>query len=121
MKLKVAAKATAVRGPIDLVDTAVAMAFGASVQPFTRITPSVSITVKRKGRFPEIPEINSPKVMTIPLLTDSCVIEYCMSQIQSYLLYQKFMYLSIRLTKFLHLPQLFLIIFSLSIILIFSV
>lgn len=70
MKLKVAAKATAVRGPIDLVDTAVAMAFGASVQPFTRITPSVSITVKRKGRFPEIPEINSPKVMTIPLLTE---------------------------------------------------
>jgi hypothetical protein len=38
-KLKTAAIIMALPGRIDLVDTQVAIAFGASVQPFTNITP----------------------------------------------------------------------------------
>jgi hypothetical protein len=41
-KLKTAAIRIAEPGPIERVDTHVAMAFGASVQPFTKITPSVN-------------------------------------------------------------------------------
>jgi hypothetical protein len=38
-------------GLIDLVETQVAIAFGASVQPFTRTTPSVRITVISNAGF----------------------------------------------------------------------
>lgn len=44
-KLNTAAMAMALRGFIARVATQVAMALGASVQPFTRITPSVRTTV----------------------------------------------------------------------------
>jgi hypothetical protein len=50
-KLKMAAITIALRTPIDRVDTQVAMAFGASVQPFTSTTPRVNITVIRSGIF----------------------------------------------------------------------
>ena len=41
-KLQIAAMIMAFRNPIARVDTQVAIAFGASVHPLTRITPSVS-------------------------------------------------------------------------------
>ena len=41
-KLNIAAMTIALRTPIARVETQVAIAFGASVHPFTRITPSVS-------------------------------------------------------------------------------
>jgi len=44
-KLKIAAIKIASPGFIDLVDTQVAMALGASVQPFTKITPRTSVAV----------------------------------------------------------------------------
>lgn len=44
-KLKIAAIKIAARGPMDRVEMQVAIAFGASVQPLTRITPNVSATV----------------------------------------------------------------------------
>ena len=48
-KLKNAAISTALRADIERVDTQVAMALGASVQPLTRITPIVKITVINNG------------------------------------------------------------------------
>ena len=49
-KLNIAAIAIAFFGVIALVETHVAIAFGASVQPFTKITPKVSTTaIKRSG------------------------------------------------------------------------
>jgi hypothetical protein len=50
-KLQMAAMMIAFRTPIDLVDTQVAIAFGASVQPFTSTTPRVKRTVMRSGIF----------------------------------------------------------------------
>ncbi len=50
-KLKTAAMSTALRADIDRVETQVAIALGASVQPLTRITPIVKITVMSKGRL----------------------------------------------------------------------
>ena len=44
-KLNTAAMMIAVGARMARVETQVAIAFGASVQPFTRITPSVSATV----------------------------------------------------------------------------
>lgn len=44
-KLNTAAIRIAAFGPMALVETQVAMAFGASVQPLTRITPVVNNTV----------------------------------------------------------------------------
>jgi len=44
-KLNTAARKIADDGLRDLVETQVAIAFGASVQPFTKMTPRVSITV----------------------------------------------------------------------------
>ena len=44
-KLNTAAIKIAALGDMDLVDTQVAIALGASVQPFTRITPNVNATV----------------------------------------------------------------------------
>jgi hypothetical protein len=49
-KLHTAAMAIAARGPNDLVETQVAMAFGASVHPFTNMTPRVSkVVITRAG------------------------------------------------------------------------
>jgi hypothetical protein len=49
IKLKIAAIITAALGPIDRVETQVAIAFGASVHPFTKITPSTRIVVINKA------------------------------------------------------------------------
>ena len=46
-KLKTAAMRIAAFGEIARVEIQVAIAFGASVQPFTRMTPSVRITVMK--------------------------------------------------------------------------
>ena len=48
-KLHIAAIIKAFLGLIALVEMQVAMAFGASVQPFTNITPSVSTDVIRSA------------------------------------------------------------------------
>ena len=50
-KLNTAAIRIAGRGPIARVETQVAMALGASVQPFTRMTPKVSSTVISNAGF----------------------------------------------------------------------
>jgi hypothetical protein len=52
-------------GLIDLVETQVAMAFGASVHPFTRITPSTSTTVINKAGFDVSCPKNSVKTIVI--------------------------------------------------------
>jgi hypothetical protein len=46
-KLNTAAKMTAFLGVMDFVETAVAIAFGASVQPLIKITSSVNSDVIR--------------------------------------------------------------------------
>ena len=48
-KLKAAAIQMAWRGLMERVETQVAMALGASVQPLTRMTPRVSRTVMSRG------------------------------------------------------------------------
>ena len=50
-KLNTAAMMMACRGFMARVETAVAMALGASVQPFTSTTPSVSATVTARTGF----------------------------------------------------------------------
>ena len=50
-KLKTAAIKMALRALIARVETQVAMALGASVQPFTSTTPSVSATVTARTGF----------------------------------------------------------------------
>ena len=50
-KLQTAAIRIAARGEIDLVEIAVAIAFGASVHPLTKITPNVNIIVKKNAGF----------------------------------------------------------------------
>ena len=50
-KLNSAAMRIAALGGIHLVTTQVAMALGASVQPFTRMTPKVSITAINSSGF----------------------------------------------------------------------
>jgi uncharacterized membrane protein len=50
-KLKIVAIIIAFFGLIALVETQVAMALGASVQPFTKITPRVSITIAKNDGF----------------------------------------------------------------------
>ena len=51
-KLKTAAIKIAAPGGIQRVTTQVAMAFGASVHPLTRITPRVRTTAKSSSGFP---------------------------------------------------------------------
>ena len=64
-KLKIAAVIIAALGVNERVDTQVAIAFGASVQPLTRITLNVRIDViKSEGLFIRLP-INSVKVTVI--------------------------------------------------------
>src|SRR5690606_22277701 len=48
-KLKTAAMMIAGRGPIARVEIQVAIAFGASVQPLTRITPKVNTDVTKSA------------------------------------------------------------------------
>jgi len=55
----------AFRGARDLADTQVAMAFGASVQPFTKMTPSVNTTMINSAGLFMIPLIKSGKVIVI--------------------------------------------------------
>ena len=50
-KLKIAAITMAARADIHRVTTQVAMALGASVQPFTRMTPSVNATATKSKGF----------------------------------------------------------------------
>jgi len=54
-------------GSIDRVDTQVAMAFGASVHPFTKITPRVKTTMMSSAGFPAMLLIKSDKVIVILL------------------------------------------------------
>jgi hypothetical protein len=63
-KLKTAAIMIALLGEIDLVDTQVAIALGASVQPFTKITPIINTTVINKAGL-ERELRNSDKVIVI--------------------------------------------------------
>ena len=58
-KLKTAAMMIAFLGLIARVEIQVAMAFGASVQPLTRMTPIVRITVTNNAGFSRISCINS--------------------------------------------------------------
>ena len=39
---------------MDLVDIHVAIAFGASVHPFTKITPNINIVITHSGGFDSI-------------------------------------------------------------------
>ena len=50
-KFKTAAIIIAVLGLKERVETHVAIAFGASVQPFTRITPRVSSETTKSGKL----------------------------------------------------------------------
>jgi len=50
-KLNTAAIIMALLGAMDLVETQVAIALGASVQPFTRITPRIRAEVMNKAGF----------------------------------------------------------------------
>ena len=52
-------------GDNDLVDTQVAIAFGASVQPFTNITPSVNSVIINNAGFANTCPINSVNVIDI--------------------------------------------------------
>ena len=64
-KLNIAAIMMALDAFIDLVETHVAIALGASVHPFTRITPSVNSTVTiSKGLLTDC-EIKSGKLIII--------------------------------------------------------
>ncbi len=54
-------------GSIDRVDTQVAMAFGASVHPFTKITPRVKTTMMSSAGLPAMLLIKSDKVIVILL------------------------------------------------------
>jgi len=63
-KLNIDAIIMALLGVIDLVDTQVAIAFGASVQPFTNITPRIRAEVMNKAGFDSCRR-NSAKVIVI--------------------------------------------------------
>lgn len=63
-KLKIAAMIIAFFGEIDLVDTQVAIALGASVQPLTNITPRINTTVISNVGFDSCLR-NSEKVIVI--------------------------------------------------------
>jgi hypothetical protein len=63
-RLKKAAITIAVGTPRHLVDTQVAIALGASVQPLTRITPRVSKTVIKSAGF----EIQALRNSTNPIV-----------------------------------------------------
>ncbi len=60
-----AAMTIAFLGSIDRVDTQVAMAFGASVHPLTKITPRVKTTMMSKAGLPAMLLIKSEKVIVI--------------------------------------------------------
>jgi hypothetical protein len=54
---------------IDLVDTQVAIALGASVQPFTKITPKVNRVVTQKAGLLAKRERKSPSAIVISPLS----------------------------------------------------
>jgi hypothetical protein len=64
-KLNIAAIIIDFLGPIDLVEITVAIAFGASVQPFTNITPITNKDVIKRGTFFVQRLINSNKLGTV--------------------------------------------------------
>ena len=73
-KLNTAAMAMAAPAFIARVDTQVAMALGASVQPLTRITPIVNSAVMASiGLEPSI-EANSVRLTLMRLTTSSSVV-----------------------------------------------
>ncbi|MGI6765515.1 MAG: hypothetical protein ACOX4S_09575 [Anaerovoracaceae bacterium] len=75
-KLKTAAIKMAVPGLIERVDTQVAIAFGASVQPFTKMTPSVNkVMINNAGldivcskKLINVIVIFSPLMSLIPMM-----------------------------------------------------
>lgn len=64
-KLNTAAIRMAFFGAMDRVDTHVAIAFGASVQPFTKITPKVNTTMIKRIGFVWMLSIKSENVIVI--------------------------------------------------------
>ena len=67
-KLNTAAIKMAARGPMARVETQVAMALGASVQPLTKITPRVKMTVTARTGLENSPDKNcSRDNMPLPL------------------------------------------------------
>lgn len=66
-KLKNAAMRIAAFGPMALVETQVAMALGASVQPLTRITPRVSTTVTARTGLERSCDRKEEKLIVISL------------------------------------------------------
>lgn len=70
-KLKKAAIKIAARGLMERVETQVAMALGASVQPLTKITPKVRITVTTRPGLESIWDTKSgaiPSWLVLPSL-----------------------------------------------------
>ena len=67
-KLNIAANNIDFLGESDLVETQVAIAFGASVQPFTSITPNINEVIINNFGFAIISFKNSAKVMVIYFL-----------------------------------------------------
>ncbi|MFS8541085.1 MAG: hypothetical protein LOD89_03220 [Tissierellales bacterium] len=63
--MKTAAITIAFLGLIERVEIHVAIAFGASVQPLTRITPIVRIDITNNAKFENNCEIKSPNVIAI--------------------------------------------------------
>ena len=72
-KLKTALIMIALLTPIHRVVTQVAIAFGASVQPLTKITPRVNRTVMSRTGFPAIALKKTEKDTSIKLTSDVSV------------------------------------------------
>ena len=68
-KLKTAAINMACLAEMARVETQVAMALGASVQPFTRITPSVSTVVTANAGLDESPVKKSDMVIVTSFIS----------------------------------------------------
>ena len=71
-KFSTAAIRMAARGPMLRVDMQVAMALGASVQPLTRTTPSVSTQVTARRELPESRERKPDRSIPMNTLHSSC-------------------------------------------------
>ena len=68
-KLNTAAMKIAARGPMERVEMQVAIAFGASVHPLTRITPNVSTTVTISAGLDVSRDIKSENGIVMVLLS----------------------------------------------------
>ncbi|GLI19535.1 hypothetical protein TSYNTROOL_18210 [Tepidanaerobacter syntrophicus] len=64
---------------MDLVDMQVAIAFGASVHPLTKMVPNVNNTVMANGKFEVSSDKNSPKVIVI---VTRLSVKYCFNLLQ---------------------------------------